>query len=85
VKLEPLKKTASYWAGRGNKMHAHRERPEWRGHEGRICEVLQEDRCSSMYSNYYRVVVCNVLYSRIVCYFLHPGILIRNIDWCLFS
>jgi hypothetical protein len=24
-----------------------------RGHEGRISEVLQEDRCSSMYSNYY--------------------------------
>ncbi len=24
-----------------------------RGHEGRIREVLQEDRCSSMYSKYY--------------------------------
>ncbi len=28
-----------------------------RGHEGRIHEVLQEDRCSSMYSNYYAFVV----------------------------
>jgi hypothetical protein len=28
-----------------------------RGHEGRIREVLQEDRCSSMYSNYYAFVV----------------------------
>jgi hypothetical protein len=27
------------------------------GHEGRICEVLQEDRCSSMYSNYYAIIV----------------------------
>jgi hypothetical protein len=28
-----------------------------RGHEGRIREMLQEDRCSSMYSNYHVVVV----------------------------
>jgi hypothetical protein len=27
------------------------------GHEGRIREVLQEDRCSSMYSKYYAFVV----------------------------
>ncbi len=40
-----------------------------RGHEGRIHEVLQEDRCSSMYSNYYAFVVCNVVYSRIVLLF----------------
>jgi hypothetical protein len=28
-----------------------------RGHEGRIREVLQEDGCSSMYSNYCAFVV----------------------------
>jgi hypothetical protein len=28
-----------------------------RGHEERIREVLQEDRCSSMYSNHYAFVV----------------------------
>jgi hypothetical protein len=27
------------------------------GHEGAICEVLQEDRFSSMYSNNYALVV----------------------------
>jgi hypothetical protein len=41
-----------------------------RGHEGRIREVLQEDRCSSMYSNYYTFVVCNVVYSHVVLLFL---------------
>jgi hypothetical protein len=30
-----------------------------RGHKGHILEVLQEDRCSSMYSNYYTFVVLN--------------------------
>jgi hypothetical protein len=29
-----------------------------RGHDGRICEVLREDGCSSMYGNYY---VLNIL------------------------
>jgi hypothetical protein len=44
-------------------MHAHREARMGlslsleRGHGGRIREVLQEDRCSSMYSNYYVIVV----------------------------
>jgi hypothetical protein len=28
-----------------------------RGHEGRIREMLQEDRCSSKYSNYYAFLV----------------------------
>jgi hypothetical protein len=36
-----------------------------RGFEGRICEVLQEDRCSSIYSNYYAFVV---LYLHVVTY-----------------
>jgi hypothetical protein len=36
-----------------------------RGHEGRIHEVLQEDHCSSMYSNYYAFV----MYSHIVLLF----------------
>jgi hypothetical protein len=31
-----------------------------RGHEGHIREVLQEDRCSSMYSNYYAFVVLHL-------------------------
>ncbi len=29
MKLEPLSYTARYRDGRGNKMHAHKERPEW--------------------------------------------------------
>jgi hypothetical protein len=36
-----------------------------RGQEGRIREVLQEDRCGSMYSNYYALLSCNVTYSHI--------------------
>jgi hypothetical protein len=55
-----------------------------RGHEGRIREVLQEDRCSSMYSNY---VHCHPIMSCIhisCCYFLRLGNLIRNINWCYF-
>jgi hypothetical protein len=40
-----------------------------RGHEGHIREVLQEDRCSSMYSNYMHLSSCNVMYSRIVLQF----------------
>jgi hypothetical protein len=30
------------------------------GNEGHIREVVQEDRCSSMYSNYYASVVLNL-------------------------
>jgi hypothetical protein len=37
-----------------------------RGHEGRIREVLQEDRCSSMYSNSMHLSSCNIMYSPIV-------------------
>jgi hypothetical protein len=55
-----------------------------RGHEGRIREVLQEDRCSSMYSNDMHLSSCNIVYSCIMCKFLHLGNLIRNTDWCLF-
>jgi hypothetical protein len=40
-----------------------------RGHEGRIREVLIEDCCSSMYSNYYALSSCNVMYSGIVLLF----------------
>ncbi len=29
MKPDPLQLTARYWVGRGNKMHAQRERPEW--------------------------------------------------------
>jgi hypothetical protein len=54
------------------------------GYEGHICEVLQEDHCSSMYSNYYALSSCILMFSRIVLLFLHLGNLIRNIDWCLF-
>ncbi len=57
-----------------------------RGHEGGIHEVLQEDRCSSMYSNYYAFVV---LYLHVFMY--HATIpasresdVIHNINWCLF-
>jgi hypothetical protein len=32
------------------------------GHEGHIREVLQEDRCSSMYSIYMHLLSCNVMY-----------------------
>jgi hypothetical protein len=51
-----------------------------RGHEGHIREVLQEDRCSSMYSNYYALLSCNIMYSLIVLLSLHSGNLIRNVD-----
>ncbi len=56
-----------------------------RGHEGRIREVLQEDRCSSMYGNYHAFAPHILKHSHIVSLFLHPGNLIRNVDWCLFS
>jgi hypothetical protein len=37
-----------------------------RGHEGRICAVLQEDRCSSMYNNHMHLSSCkNVKSSRL--------------------
>jgi hypothetical protein len=55
-----------------------------RGHKGRIREVLQEDRCSSMYSNYHALPSCIFMYSHIVLLFMHSGNLIRNTDWCLF-
>jgi hypothetical protein len=55
-------------------MHAQRGRPEWDSVYARneamkdICirEVLQEDRCSSMYSNYYAFVV---LYLHVFTYY----------------
>jgi hypothetical protein len=43
--------------------------PPERGYRGRICKVLQEDHCSSMYSNYYALSFCNVMYSHIVLLF----------------
>jgi hypothetical protein len=52
-----------------------------RGHEGCTREVLQEDRCSSMYSNYYAFTTYIFMHSRIVLLFLHSGNLICNIDW----
>ncbi len=54
-----------------------------RGHEGHIREVLQEDRCSSMYIIMH-LLYCIFMYSRIMLLFLHLGNLIRNTDWCLF-
>jgi hypothetical protein len=56
-----------------------------RGHEGCIREVLQEDRCSSMYSNYCAFTPYILMHSCIMLLFLHPGNLIPNINWCLFS
>jgi hypothetical protein len=55
-----------------------------RGHEGHSREVPQEDRCSSMYINCYALLSCAYMYSRFMLLSLHPGNLIRNIDWCLF-
>jgi hypothetical protein len=49
-----------------------------------LARVLQEDRCSSMYSNYMHLSSCNIMYSRIALPFLYPGNLICNIDWCIF-
>jgi hypothetical protein len=40
------------------------------GHEGHIREVLQEDRCSSMYSNYMHLSPYNIPYPCIVLRFL---------------
>jgi hypothetical protein len=47
-----------------------------RGHEGCICEVLQEDRCLSMYGKLCAVIIMR---SHIVLLFPHPGMLIHNI------
>ncbi len=55
------------------------------GPEERIREVLQEDRCSSMYSNYYALWSCNIMYSRILLLYRHPRNLIHNIDGVYFS
>ncbi len=45
-----------------------------RGHEGRIREVLQEDHCSSMHSNYHALPSRIFMYSRIVLLFRIQGI-----------
>jgi hypothetical protein len=54
-----------------------------RGYEGRIREVLQEDRCSSMYSNYHAFVI---FYLHVFTY--HVAIPAfresASVDWCLF-
>jgi hypothetical protein len=56
-----------------------------KGHEGRIRELLQEDRCSSMYSNYYASVT---LYLHVFkCRATIPAFRdsdFRNINGCLF-
>jgi hypothetical protein len=56
VKPDPLEQTARYWMGQGKQgIHLERETSRRlslsldRGHEGRICQVLQGDGCSSMY------------------------------------
>jgi hypothetical protein len=56
-----------------------------RGLEGRIREVLQEDGCSSMCSNYHMLIFvkCHV-FLQYACNSLRLGKLIRNTDWCLF-
>jgi hypothetical protein len=41
-----------------------------RGHEGCICEVPQEDRCSSMYINYYALLLVS---TRIYVYAAIPA------------
>jgi hypothetical protein len=43
-----------------------------RGYEGRIREVHQEDRCSSMYSNYMQLCVIVVLQ------IMHSGIMLLS-------
>jgi hypothetical protein len=53
-----------------------------RGHEGRTREMSQEDRCSSMYINYYALSSCIYMYSRFMLLSLHLGNLIHHIDWC---
>jgi hypothetical protein len=58
VKPDRLGQKARYWMGQ-SKQEIHLERETRRrlglrldrGHEGRICEVLQEDGCSSMYKS----------------------------------
>ncbi len=55
-----------------------------RGYEGRVREVLQEDVCSSMYSNYYTFVVLYLhlfTYRAIIPAFRKSD---HNVDWCLF-
>jgi hypothetical protein len=67
-----------------------------RGHEGRICVVPREDRCSSMYIDHYALLSCNCKYSRhdlhvllsSIGYLSLPSLyvldLIHNTNWCLF-
>jgi hypothetical protein len=50
------------------------------GHEGRIREVPQEDRCSSMYSNYCAFTPNILMHSHTLSLFLLPGNLIHNIN-----
>jgi hypothetical protein len=50
-----------------------------------IREVLQEDGCSSMYSNYVCSFMCNIIcFHNMPCNSSRLGKLIHNIDWCLF-
>jgi hypothetical protein len=53
------------------------------GHEGHIREVLQEDRCSRMYSNYYALLSV-ISHSCIVLLFPASMNSDRNIDWSYF-
>jgi hypothetical protein len=86
VKLD----TVRFWTEHGNKMHAQRERPE-RGSVQAWIEamkdvfVLQENSCSSMYSNYCVLISCNIVCYIICLHFLLFGKLIQDTDWCLFS
>ncbi len=84
AKLEPLEQTARYWVGQSKQEIYLGERTSQRGsltldrgHEGRICQVLQEDGRSSIkyVQNYNRMIAhikkismsfCNMLP---VCYY----------------
>jgi hypothetical protein len=65
VKLDSLEQTAKHWVGQskqgvylGKETIGRLSSSLDQGHEGRICEVLQEDGCSSMYKDF---TVCFLL------------------------
>jgi hypothetical protein len=65
VKLDPFEQIARYWVGQskqgiylGKRTNRRLSLTLDRGHEGHICEVLQEDGRSSMYG--YKVITVHM-------------------------
>jgi hypothetical protein len=99
VKLDPLEQTTRWQVGQTKLRMYLEERTNRRlslsldrGHEGRSCEVLWEDSCSSMYKD---IIVCfktvwrKMPWFPVLCYLLvlwliHVHGSDCNADWCFF-